>query len=279
MFWRRFYEIETKFDNIVFILGQQSGQTNEPEERLSKGTDKMREPDTSENGSRNKAVDNVSQENGEESRPAQESPIGTAGEGSKQATSTRKPNSGEENQITNGNTEAHATKSNSERNEGNTEGNTILTKPNENSSGQSSRTKPNQNTQKITNYPVITDTTPQEPKLHPGREDNQIPKSGDQYRLGEGGGSRVKGESPVEAKTPAKQSPVGQESPVIEEPLQPKVHKIAPETRLPGEFTSQPSEGSDIILKTKQHTIRSPFSKLLDSHQRDEIRHFVKPKN
>jgi hypothetical protein len=233
-------------------------------------------PGTGENGSRNKAVNNLTQENGQQSLKTPESLNGTPSEGSEQATSTRKPDSEENRQMTSGNTEAYSTKGKpiSEGNQENTNGNTELTKSNENSSGQTTQTKPNQNGERITNYPVRTDTTLQQPENHPGREDNEIPKHGNQYKLGQGGGSPVKGGSSVEAKTP-----VGEGSPVIEAPLQPKVHKIAPETRLPGEFTSQPGEEHNIILKAKQDMIRRPFSKLLDTHQRNEIRHLAKPKN
>ena len=235
-----------------------------------------RVPGTGENGSGNKAVNNLTQENGQQSLKTPESLNGTPSEGSEQTTSTRKPDSEENRQMTSGNTEAYSTKVKpiSEGNQENTNGNTELTKPNENSSGQTTQTKPNQNGERITNYPVRTDTTLQQQKIHPGREDNEIPKLGNQNKLGQGGGSPVKGESSVEAKTP-----VGEGSPVIEAPLQPKVHKIAPEIRLPGEFTSQPGEGHNIILKAKQDMIRRPFSKLLDTHQRNEIRHLAKPKN
>ena len=248
------YASTDKFDSTAFILGQESVATNGQETGLGKGSNKMSEQETSENGSRNTA-DNVEQEKGRSAGSSRKTPESTInnrqGEGSKPVTSTRKPNSEETNQMTNGNTDTYSTKP--ETNLGNTDGNTISTKPNENFSGQSTQTKPNQNIEK--NTPVITDTTPQEPKIHPGREDNQIPKPEDGER-----------------------SPVGKGSPVIEAPLQANVHKIAPETRLPGEFTSPYSEGNNLILKTKQNAIKRPFSKLLDAHQRDEIRHLVRAK-
>ena len=268
-----------KFDSIAFILGQESVPTKGKETGLGKESNKMREQENSENGSRNTADNNVGQEKG---RPGSsltnlESAIDNEqGEGSKQA--TRKPDSEETNQMTNGKTDTHSTTP--KTNQGNTDENTVSTKPNENSLGQSTQTKPNQNVEKITNTPVITDTAPQEPKIHPGREDNQIPKPGDQYKPEEGNESPGKGESSGKAIPSAgERSPVGEGSPVIEAPLQASVHKIAPETRLPGEFTSPSSEGNNLILKTKQNAIKRPFSKLLDAHQRDEIRHLVRAKN
>ena len=227
-----------------------------------------------------------------------------------------------------------------------------------NSPDQSSKSKPKQN------YPLRTDTTPQEPKLHPGRANNEIPKSENQPNnesetpLGEqspgegspvekgssaavgspggegspvekgssamvgspgGEGSPVeKGSSavvgspggegssvgkgslglkPVGEVSPVKEGsleggqpptgeglPIGkgsravEGSPVIEAPLQTNVNKIAPETRLPGEFAS-PSREHNILLKSKQIPIKRLFSKLIDARQRDHIGHAAKRKN
>ena len=209
-----------------------------------------------------------------------------------------------------------------------------------NSPDQSSKSKPKQN------YPLRTDTTPQEPKLHPGRVNNEIPKSGNQINnegetpLGEqspgegspvekgssavvgspgGEGSPVeKGSSSVVGSPGGEGSPVGkgslglrpvgevspvkeesleggqpptgeglpmgkgsaavEGSPVIEAPLQTNVNKIAPETRLPGEFAS-PSREHNILLKSKQIPIKRLFSKLIDARQRDHIGHAAKRKN
>lgn len=139
----------------------------------------------------------------------------------------------------------------------------------------------------VTKYPVITDTTPQESKSHPGREDNEILRPGTPDKLGEK--TSIGEESPGEGKgltggngsAREKESQGGEESRIVDrtpliEPLQTKVHKIAPETRLPGEFNSPSSSGHNIIFKTKQNPISRPFSKLLDAQQRNEIKHLLK---
>ena len=164
--------------------------------------------------------------------------------------------------MTNGNTEP----SSSQESQRNTDKNTQSEQSNENPSDENT-----QNVEKATKYPVITDKTPQEPKNHPGRIDNQIPKAQNQNNRGQGspgvtGGSSVDEKSPVGEHFP-------EGTPVIEKPLQQKVHKIAPETRLPGEFTSPESQEHNLLLKTKTNTIKRPFSTLLDARQRDEIRH------
>ena len=201
----------------------------------------------------------------------------------------------------------------------------------ESSPDQTSKSEPKQN------QPVKTpqQTTPQEPKNHPGREDNEIPESGNQINIGEktqleqgspggerspGGEGSLGGERPsggkgspsVKGAPGGEQPPGGEGSPVrevslgrrrplegeappvgegssrggspavvgsqvVEEPLQPKVHKIAPESRLPGEFTSPPRH--NIMLKAKLNPLKRLFTKLLDARQRDQIGHVVQSKN
>lgn len=232
-----------KFDNIIFLTAVQSSKSNAP----NRSAKINRRPiEISEDG--NEPARNVNEENGPKS-------VGPSG--STQSTPKRNPESKKDNKMTNRNTGANS--------EGNNNGNSQ--KSIGGFSGQTTGTQSKQNS-KTTNYPVITDATPQQAKIHPGRNNNQIPRrTGEEYVSGEGTtGSRVNTISSAETKTPIRQT-FGE--PVIEAPLLPRVHKIAPEMRFPGEFASPSNQG-----QTKQD-IKRPFSKLLDAQLRDNIRRLV----
>ena len=88
--------------------------------------------------------------------------------------------------------------------------------------------------------------TPETEKTHPSREDTNIPS------------------------TPSDPSILQGVSPLINTPLSPKIHKIAPEFRLPGEFTSLGGLRQSVFHKTSKETKRMPFNKLLlDRYQPD----------